>query len=167
MKKLLLPIIALALFSCKKNADNSDKELADTLAKIDSINDERTKINDSIQALNEKNRFSDLAGNHQFSYDSDGTKMSGTVNMTKTGRDLYQVRGSASSGSNSLNIDGTIRRVSDKHLNFEGKISQKVNGSAYSRTKKTTFLDEGKGNFWRLQDKVNGDGFVDYIDIHK
>ena len=33
-------------------------------------------------------------------------------------------------------------------------------------TKKTTFFDEGKGNFWRLQDKINGSGFVDYIDIY-
>ena len=71
------------------------------------------------------------------------------------------------SGKNTLEIKGSVKRVSEKHLNFEGIITQKINGTTYIRSKKTTFFDEGKGKFWRLQNKINDAGFVDYIDIYK
>jgi len=101
---------------------------------------------------------------------SDSTKiidsLIGTTKFEKTGRDEYSVSGKAGSGKNTLTIEGKISRISEKHLNFEGKITQNIQGEKYTRTKKTTFLDEGKGKFWRLQDKVNSSGFVDYIDIY-
>lgn len=166
MKKLIPIIIFAALISCKKTTTSENNELKDTLAKIDSINAARTKYNDSIKTLNDKNRFADISGTHALKYLSDdGVSLNGGINFNKSGRDSYEVSGNAKSGSNTLKIKGNIKRVSEKHLNFEGEISQNINGSAYKRTKKTTFLDEGKGKFWRLQDKVNGDGFVDYIDI--
>lgn len=166
MKKLIPLVILATLFSCKKTTTSENNELKDTIAKIDSINASIKKHNDSIQILNDKNRFGDLSGTHALKYSTDeGATLNGGINFNKIGRDQYEVSGNAKSNSNTLNINGTIKRVSDKHLNFEGKISQKIDGSSYIRTKKTTFLDEGKGNFWRLQDKVNGDGFVDYIDI--
>lgn len=167
MKKILLPVVLLTLFSCKKSTETSAKQSNDTLAKIDSINAARVEYNDSIKILNDKSRLADLSGSHKLTFTTDGAKMSGKIEIEKTGRDLYGVQGGATSGSTTLKINGIIKRISEKHLNFDGKISQKINGSAYSRKKKTTFLDEGKGNFWRLQDKVNGDGFVDYIDIYK
>lgn len=167
MKRLILVAVLALLFSCKKNTSTeNNKELQDTLSKIDSINAARTKYNDSIKTLNDKNRFADLSGSHKLKFSSDGVApLNGAISFQKKGRDTYDVSGGAKSGNNTLSIKGTIQRVSEKHLNFEGKISQKINGSSYDRTKKTTFLNEGKGNFWRLQDKVNGDGFVDYIDI--
>ena len=168
MKHLLLAAMAVAFISCKKTSTSETQMLNDTLAKIDSINAVRSKYNDSIRILNDKNRFPDLSGSHKLSYLSDdGVSLKGNINFNRTGRDLYQVSGNAKGGTNNLSIEGEIKRVSEKHLNFEGKISQKISGSPYTRTKKTTFLDEGKGNYWRLQDKVNGDGFVDYIDIFK
>lgn len=163
MKKFLILTAALALFSCKKTSEtvaNSEN------AKIDSINASRTKYNDSIRTMNNKNRFADISGSHSLKFSSEEANFSGKADFTKTGRDEYSVKGSASSGNNSLNIEGTMKRISEKHLNFDGKISQKINGKSYTRDKKTTFANEGKGNFWRLQDKVNGDGFVDYIDIN-
>ena len=167
MRKILFPLLILALYSCKKNVNNPEKELADTLAKIDSINAARIKHNDSIKILNNKNRFADLSGNHKLTFNGDGAKMNGIISMKKVGQDEYEVTSNIKSGSNFLKIEGIIKKISEKHLNFEGKISQKIAGSTYSRNKKTTFFDEGKGNFWRLQDKINGDGFVDYIDIYK
>lgn len=167
MKRLILVAVLALLFSCKKNTSTeNNKELQDTLSKIDSINAARTKYNDSIKTLNDKNRFTDLSGSHKLKFSSDGVvPLNGAIIFQKKARDTYDVSGEAKFGNNTLSITGTIQRVSEKHLNFEGKISQKINGSNYDRTKKTTFLNEGKGNFWRLQDKVNGDGFVDYIDI--
>ncbi len=53
-----------------------------------------------------------------------------------------------------------------QNLNFEGVIKQKINGTAFRRTSKTSFKNEKKGPYWRLQNKKGGEGFVEYIDIH-
>ncbi len=165
MKKFLILTVAITLFSCNKNAETKTAENSEN-AKIDSINAVRTKYNDSIRALNDKNRFAELSGSHTLKFSNEEASFSGKATFEKVGRDTYSVKGGAASGKNSLNIEGTVKRISEKHLNFEGKIAQKINGKSYTRDKKTTFANEGKGNFWRLQDKVNGDGFIDYIDIN-
>ncbi len=169
VKNLLLTAVGLllALAACKQNT--AESTISANSSNIDSINAARTRYNDSIRVLNETNRFGDLTGKHTFKYTSDdsGITMNGTVTLAKSGRDEYTSSGSAKSGKNSVEINGTIKRVSEKHLNFDGTIKQNVNGTPYTRNKKTTFLDEGKGSFWRLQDKVNGNGFVEYIDIGK
>ncbi len=167
MKKILLATAILALFSCKKNTEATTSTTKTAQENIDSINAARAKYNDSIKILNERNRFPELSGSHKLTYKGDGADLAGTVQLTKAGRDEYSVKGNASAASNNLSISGKIKQVSEKHLNFEGEISQKIGGSRYVRTKKTTFLDEGKGNYWRLQDKVNGDRFIEYIDIHR
>ena len=167
MKPTLLIISAITLISCSKKESNSTENLSPEAQKIESINVERKKLNESIALKNQQNNFKDLSGNHPLKFTSDETSgFSGTVNFEKTGRDLYTITGNAKSGKNTLEINGTIKRVSEKHLNFEGKITQKINGKVFTRTKKTTFFDERKGNFWRPQDKINGSGFVDYIDIY-
>lgn len=165
MKKLLsLLIFGFIIFSCKKEQTET---VANPTKTEDSINAAREKYNDSIKTLNEQNRFEDLSGTRKISYSSDEAAMTGNIDFMKTGRDLYEVSGQAKSGNNTLNITGNIKRVSEKHLNFDGKISQKIGGSNYVRSKKTTFYDEGQGKFWRLQDKVSGDDFIEYIDIKR
>jgi hypothetical protein len=135
--------------------------------KIESLNIERQRLNERIAIKNQQNVLKDISGPHQLKFSSDETStFSGTVHFENTGRDLYEISGVAKSGTNTLEIRGMIKRVSEKHLNFDGEITQKINGTVYNRTKKTTFFNEGKGNFWRLQNKVNGSGFVDYIDIY-
>ena len=167
MKQFLLFISAISILSCsKKEVQNSDTFSAEA-KKIESINVERQKLNDSIAIKNQQNTWKDLSGKHELSFISDETSaFSGTAIFEKTGRDLYTLTGNAKSGKNTLNIKGTVKRVSEKHLNFDGEIAQKINGITFKRTNKTTFFDEGKGKFWRLQNKVNGSGFVDYIDIY-
>jgi len=63
-----------------------------------------------------------------------------------------------------------MKVVSDKHMNFTGSISQSIseneNGKIDIRKGTKTFLSKDGGKTWRLQDMVNGSGFVDYIDIH-
>lgn len=169
MKNLpLILLSSLLLISCGKSSEEkAAKKKADTLRVIDSINQARTKYNDSIRILNNKNRFGDLSGKHTISFKSDDADFKGNVNFNKIGQDLYDVSGNAKSGNNSLIINGEIKRVSDIHLNFDGKIVQNINGVPFTRSEKTTFRDEKKGAFWRLQNKVNGDGFVEYIDIYK
>ncbi|MGZ5192821.1 MAG: hypothetical protein ACXWVV_02660 [Kaistella sp.] len=167
MKKIFVIASGILLFSCSKKESEFSQTKSDSAKIIESINVVRTKINDSIRLKNDKNIYADLSGTHSLKFTSEGVSMSsGKVIFEKTGRDLYQISGTAQSGKNTLSIEGNIKRVSEKHLNFEGKIVQNINGNIFTRTKKTTFFDEGKGDFWRLQDKINGSGFVDYIDIY-
>ena len=166
MKKFILLSSAIFLFSCSKKESGFSQTISDSTKIIESLNLERTKNNDSIRLKNNQNIFADLSGTHSLKFSSDEGTINGKINFEKTGRDLYKVSGSGKSGQNIINIEGTINRVSGRHLNFEGKIIQNINGTTFTRTKKTTFLDEGKGNYWRLQDKINGSGFVEYIDIY-
>lgn len=167
MKKIVFLISAITFVSCSKKEFNDSKVISSEAKKIESINVERQKLNDQIAIRNQQNIWKDLSGKHELQFTSNEIAgFYGTANFEKTGRDLYMVTGSAKSGKNTLNITGTIKMVSEKHLNFDGEITQKINGTAFKRTKKTTFFDEGKGKFWRLQNKINGSGFVDYIDIY-
>lgn len=167
MKKLWLSLSFIVAISCAQKDNQTIILKSDSAKIIESINAVRTVINDSIRLKNNQSVFDDLSGKHQLKFSSDGDiSMSGNINFEKTARDLYEVSGKAESGKNHLKINGTIKRVSRKHLNFEGTISQNINGENFTRTNNSTFFDEGKGNFWRLQDKINGSGFVDYIDIY-
>ncbi|MBN8623662.1 MAG: hypothetical protein J0L47_11140 [Flavobacteriales bacterium] len=165
MKKIFIIVLAYLLLSCNKNGNNIPAK-SDSTKIIESINVARTKYNDSIKTLNQKNNFGDLSGNHPLKFENDDATLSGKINFIKIGRDEYQVNGRATANGNKIAVAGNIKRVSEKHLNFEGRISQIINRKKYTRTRRSTFLNEGKGNFWRLQDKVNNDGFVDYIDIY-
>ena len=167
MKQAILIISALSILSCsKKEIENTDITSPEN-KKIESLNIERQKLNENIAIKNQQNVLKDLSGKHQLKFTSDEVAgFSGTVNFENIGRDLYELSGNAKSGKNTLAINGTIKKVTEKHLNFDGEITQKINGTVYKRTSKTTFFNEGKGNFWRLQNKINSSGFVDYIDIY-
>ncbi|SFI40889.1 hypothetical protein [Halpernia frigidisoli] len=60
-----------------------------------------------------------------------------------------------------------MKLVSEDYMNLDGEIIQKIaqDGKQFTRKENNTFKKEGK--VWRLQNKVNGSGFVDYIDIYK
>jgi hypothetical protein len=167
MKKTILLITASFILSCSQKQSENTSTISMENKKIESLNIERQRLNERIAIKNQQNVLKDISGPHQLKFSSDETStFSGTVHFENTGRDLYEISGVAKSGTNTLEIRGMIKRVSEKHLNFDGEITQKINGTVYNRTKKTTFFNEGKGNFWRLQNKVNGSGFVDYIDIY-
>ena len=167
MKQAILLISLLALISCSKKESNQSTAPSPEAKRIESINVVRKNRNDSITVINKQNIFKDLSGTHRIHFSSDEISgFFGTATFEKIDRDLYTMSGNAKSEKNSLKIKGTVKKVSEKHLNFDGEITQKINGVIYKRTKKTTFFDEGKGKFWRLQNKINSSGFVDYIDIY-
>ncbi len=164
MKKLVL-LLSVLLLSCNKNIEEYErKKLADTLRVIDSINAARTVYNDSIRTLNGRDRYRDISGSHRFTHSE--IAGSGKVHFTKNGRDEYKVSGKLTSGNDFVEIDGNIKAVTMQYLNFEGVIDQKINGKKFRRTAKTSFKDEKKGPFWRLQDKMDERGFVEYVDIY-
>jgi hypothetical protein len=172
-KTLIIAIAGILTFSCSRKESQKTPEKSDSTKITDSINAERTKINDSIKALNSKNRFRDFSGSHKFVYQNDSSsKYSGSVNFTKIEgeRDNYTISGSIKSGKNSVNLKGFVQVVTAKHMNFTGEITQSIsdndNGKPYTRKGTKTFMSKDGGKTYRLQDMVNGSGFVDYIDIH-
>lgn len=172
-KTLILAIAGILTFSCSKKESQINSEKSESTKSTDSINAERTKINDRIKALNSKNRFRDFSGSHKFVYQNDSSpKYSGSVNFTKIEgeRDNYTMSGNIKSGNNSVNLKGFVQVVTAKHMNFTGEITQSIsgndNGKPYTRKGTKTFMSKDGGKSYRLQDMVNGSGFVDYIDIH-
>ncbi|WP_394664841.1 hypothetical protein [uncultured Chryseobacterium sp.] len=168
MKNFLTAVILAAFaVSCSKKEATSTSDKTDSTKIIDSINAARTKINDSIKS---KNHFKDFSGSHKFTHNS--IKNSGSVNFKKIDgeRDHYDVSGNISSGKNTVEIKGFMAVVSDKHMNFTGEITESIsandNGKPYTRKGTKTFLSKDGGKTYRLQDMVNGSGFVEYIDIH-
>lgn len=172
-KTLIIAIAGILTFSCSKKESQKTPEKSDSTKITDSINAERTKINDSIKAINSKNRFRDFSGSHKFVYQNDSSpKYSGSVNFTKIEgeRDNYTISGNIKSGKNSVSLKGFVQVITAKHMNFTGEITQSIsdndNGKAYTRKGTKTFMSKDGGKTYRLQDMVNGSGFVDYIDIH-
>lgn len=163
---ILICSAAITLTCCNKKETSTTEKKVDSTKIVDSINAARTKINDSIKS---ENRFRDLTGNHKFSYQSQNLKaISGTVDFQKIAgeRDNYNIEGSISDGNNSVKIKGFAQAVSDRHINFTGEITQKISGEKlYTRKGTKTFQSKDGGKTYRLQDMVNGAGFVDYIDI--
>ena len=168
MKNILVVAIIAALFvSCSKKETQSTSNQVDSTKIVDSINAARTKINDSIKS---KNNFKDFEGDHKFTHNL--IKNSGFVHFKKIEgeKDQYEVLGDIKSGKDYVHMQGYMKIVSDKHMNFTGSVSQSIsengNGKIDIRKGTKTFLSKDGGKTWRLQDMVNGSGFVDYIDIH-
>lgn len=172
-KTLIIAIAGILTFSCSKKDSHKTDHTSDSTKSVDIINAERTKINDSIKALNSKNRFKDFSGSHKFVYQNDSSpKYSGSVNFIKIEgeRDNYTLSGDIKSGKNSVILKGFVQVLSPKSMNFTGEITQRIsdndNGKPYTRKGTKTFMSKDGGKTYRLQDMVNGSGFVDYIDIH-
>ncbi|GAA5100182.1 hypothetical protein GCM10023210_38390 [Chryseobacterium ginsengisoli] len=168
MKNFLATIaLSVAIISCSKKDATSTSKQVDSTKIIDSINAVTTKINDSIKS---KNHFKDFSGTHKFTHNS--IKTSGSVDFKKIDgeADHYNVTGDIKSGNDYVHIDGFMAVISDKHMNFTGGISESVseseNGKLYVRKGTKTFMSKDGGKTYRLQDMVNGSGFVEYIDIH-
>ncbi len=168
MKNFLTAFAVTALIiSCSKKEATSVSGATDSTKIVDSINAARTKINDSIRSTN---HFKDFSGPHKLTHNS--IKGSGTISFEKIDgeRDHYNISGELKSGKNFLEIKGFMAVVSDKHMNFTGTISQSISGNENGKTdlrKGTkTFMSKDGGKTYRLQNMVNGSGFVDYIDIH-
>ena len=165
-KLFLLFTISLLLFSCKKTETTPNESKIDSTKIVDSINATRTKINDSIK---NKSKFENLSGNHTFLHNGVSGKGQVTFKKVEGNHDEYDIKGEIRSGKNYATINGIGIRVSDKHFNFTGEISQSIqandNGKTFTRKGTKTFLSKDGGKTWRLQDMINSSGFADYIDI--
>jgi hypothetical protein len=163
MKKLLPIVILLSIIACKKSEETTVLKV-DSAKIIDSINVERTKINDSILA---SRSFKNLEGTHSLTHDM----LSGTGEITfkKIGQDEYKISGKQSDGNQFLKIEGTAKMTSPKNLKFEGNIKQSIsdndNGKLDVRSGKRNFSTNDGGKTFRLHESVNSSGFADKIII--
>lgn len=160
MKQSLYFFLLLGVISCNKNSNSKNAK-----SKTDSLNEIIAKKNDSITKFNNENLYIDWTGTHKLTHNS--ITKGGEISFKKIGRDEYKVSGTITAGKNNLKINGNITQVSDDHMNLEGEIIQNIkqDGAQFIRKDNNTFKKEGQ--YWRLQNKVNGAGFVDYIDIYK
>ncbi|WP_370897588.1 hypothetical protein [Chryseobacterium gossypii] len=162
--------IILLIISCSQKDTRPTPARPDSIKIIDSINALRMKMNDSIRAKNSENHFRDFSGDHKFTHNS--IKNSGSVNFKKIDgeRDRYEVSGNIQSGKDHVDLKGYMKIISDRHMNFTGEIYESISendhGKPYVRKGTKTFMSKDGGRTYRLQDMVNGSGFVNYIDIH-
>lgn len=123
-----------------------------------------------------------LVGNHMLSLQWISWKKFGKAVITKGAEEgTYYITGTQGSaccdeanGRNNgdyLSIEGTLRKIDDKHLVFNGKIITKVyhinGGQEVVREGEYNFLSTQGRKFWRMQEMQNptGDG-TDYVDIY-
>ena len=160
MKQILYLSLFLSTLSCNKKSNSPTVK-----TEIDSLNEIIAKKNDSITKINNKDFYADWSGKHKLTHNS--IAKSGEINFVKTGKDEYKVSGNIDSGKNNLKITGTMKLVSDEYMNLDGEIVQNIkqDGAKFTRKENNTFKKQGK--FWQLQNKLNGAGFVDYINIYK
>ncbi len=163
MKKLLTAIVLLSIVSCKKSEETVSPKI-DSVKIIDSINEVRTKINDSILS---SRAFKDLSGTHTLTHDQ--VNGFGKITFTKIGQDEYNVSGENKSGSNFVRIEGSARMTSPKNLKFDGTITQSIldydNGKLDVRKGKKNFSTKDNGKTFKLHESVNNAGFGDKIII--
>ena len=167
MKNLLFAAVILCLFSCtKSNSGEVSENKTDSVKIIDSINQVRLKINDSIR---NRNKFSLLTGNHTITHSM--VNGSGKVSFVKVkdNNDEYEIDGLVQSGKNYFKLKGYALRLSDKYFNFTGEYSQSIqdyNGGKVESYKTTkSFLSKDGGKTWKMQGAVNKAGFLDDIFI--
>jgi hypothetical protein len=86
-----------------------------------------------------------LSGNHPLKFENDDATP-GQINFIKIGRDEYQVNGRATANGNKIAV-AKYKKSFGETPDFEGRISQIINRKKYTRTRRSTFLNEGREIF--------------------
>lgn len=135
----------------------------DSLIKVQ----EHTKIKDTISKQTLK------AGKHPITLQWISWDKPGYVEVTPVANDWYLIAGTQNNTNGDyLKIEGKIRRLNEKELEFEGRIETLVssinNGEPCIKEGKQTFYGKGNRKYFRLQNMTSCEGgmVVDYIDIY-
>lgn len=169
MKKLI--IIAFAIMFTMPSMVSAQNRFAKKTKTTQNYK-RKNLTNASLTPLERK-----VIGKHMLSLQWISWDYFGTANITK-GSDgtLYCKGEQLSRGDDShigdyLKIDGTIRIISEKELEFTGTIRTKIyhinNGDEVVREGTFTFLATQGRKYWRLQEMKNpADECTDYVDIY-
>ena len=175
MKWLSLLLILLTGLSCN-DPNNSLATENDQLKKEnDSLKQEAQSIaeeKDSIVTTPAPQGL-EKEGVHPISLQWISWDKKGEVKIVPIGEGWYSISGSQANADNDLlRIEGKIRRVGKKELEFDGSIETKVkynnNGEPCIKNGKQKFIAKGNRTYYRLQQMENCEGgrLVDYVDIY-
>jgi len=175
----------LIFTACTNNKGSHDDDLKDSYAAILKENDSLKKILSTLQDTTDrieeqietiaqpaKNRTG--KGRHPITLQWISWDKPGYVDVMPLEDGWYTILGSQTSdnGNDYLKIDGKIRRVSTKELEFNGTIETLVSsnnqGEVCVKEGKQIFLAKGNRKYFRLQNMTNCEGgmLVDYVDIY-
>lgn len=112
-------------------------------------------------------KLTDLSGKHGITLHWLSWDKPGTVNFRKTGADTYSVSGKQSIKGEYVTIEGKMKQVSEKELQFEGTVItfNDLDGKCV-KTGPQIFLSTKGRKYWRMQNMENCNGAVDYVDIY-
>lgn len=176
MKKFLIVLLAAVLLApAAANAQKRKSQTSKTKTSQTVKRTKKTKPTSATASLTPLERK--VVGKHMLSLQWISWKYFGTATITKeadgtlrcTGEQLS--RGDDSHLGDYLKLDGTVRIVSEKELEFTGSIRTKIwhiaGGEEVERAGTFTFLSTEGRKYWRLQDMKNPiDGCTDYVDIY-
>ncbi len=113
------------------------------------------------------------AGIHPISLHWLGWDHPGKATVSPAGDGWYRISGKQqTSNFNYLKMDGKIRRLSEKELEFDGTIETRTEtnygGKPCIKTGLQRFFGKGDRTYFRLQNMENcmGESVVDYVDIY-
>lgn len=113
---------------------------------------------------------SNFAGKHLLTLQWISWDRPGSVTIKPIDDTWYSISGQQKEKGNYLVIDGRIRMISDRELEFDGKIEYSVEsiieGEPCIRNGKQIFKATGTRKYWRLQNMVHCAGLTDYVDIY-
>ena len=185
MKSAAILLIAiLGTISCKpKTGDTAEQRLRQENFDLKKENDSlkalieksgRTYEGDTIQKLPEAQPVKSeptFEGKHELTLQWISWDNPGSVIISPSEDGWYSIKGSQTNNEAYLKIEGKIKPLTDRELEFDGKIEHNVHAGADGkpcvRTGKQQFKATGTRKYWRLQSMLSCDGATtDYVDIY-
>lgn len=185
MRNLIIALNIVLIFTfCTNNATENKDHLVDKNDALMRENDSlkrllNAKVNDTTNVESTKKpdvvqKSKNGQGRHPITLQWISWDKPGYVDINPIGDGWYTISGRQTSdnGKDYLKIEGKIRRISEKELEFNGRIetliSSNNNGEVCIKEGKQTFFAKGNRKYFRLQNMTNCEGgmLVDYIDIY-
>lgn len=185
IKPLLLSLLVTFTFaSCtNKPGDTTEERLRTENFELRQQNDSLRNLiskstrkieGDTILMLPEAtpaNSNGELTGKHPLTLQWISWDKPGSVTIIPAENGWYTITGKQENKQNYLKINGRVKPLNAKELEFEGEIETRIesinNNEPCLKTGKKLFKATGDRKYWRLQDMINCDGTTtDYVDIY-
>lgn len=182
---IIIPVLILFVSCQPKEGANTEQRLRTENFELRRDNDSlklllkrslRSLEGDTIQKLPPKEAespYPTFPGKHALTLQWISWDRPGSVSITEGYNGWHSIHGSQTDNKgNYLKIDGRIKPLNNRELEFEGKIETRVDhinaGESCIRTGKKLFKATGTRKYWRLQDMINCEGgmITDYVDIY-
>lgn len=113
----------------------------------------------------------EFRGKHALTLQWIGFDKPGSVTIVPAENGWYTITGKQENGQNYLKINGRLKPLNARELEFDGEIETRIesinNNNPCLKTGKKLFKATGERKYWRLQDMTNCDGTTtDYVDIY-